>query len=227
MLWGGCLLEVEKRPISDQVLDYLRKKLLLQGFEEGTHLKESILSEELNISRGPIREAISQLEREGLVQRAANGRALVQPFGEKDIRHLYDSRILLETYALTQLEPSLLEEGNQLLYEDLKKMEESVAGKGLNVDADLSFHCTLVKMTGNKTLINLWSSMNGIIKTLIEVTSEFTAGRQKDIVSEHKVVVDAIFDGDIELAQQLLARHLTGASDYYSKAVLELQEGRN
>nr|WP_255475132.1 GntR family transcriptional regulator [Planomicrobium sp. YIM 101495] len=208
-------------------MDYLRKKLLLQGFEEGEHLKESILSKELNISRGPIREAISQLEREGLVQRAANGRAIVQPFGEKDIRYLYDSRILLETYALTQLEPDLLEEGKQLLYEDLKKMEETVAGKGLNVDADLSFHCCLVKMTGNKTLISLWSSMNGVIKTLIEVTSEFTAGRQKDIVSEHKVVVDAIFDGDIELAQQLLERHLTGASDYYSKAVLELQEGRN
>lgn len=216
------LLQVDKRPISDQVLTYLRKKIMLQEFKEGEHLKETLLSEELNVSRGPIREAISKLEREGLVIRPSNGRAIVQKFGENDIRDLYESRILLENYALTTLKPEMLKENGHLLYEYLKQMEV-VDGQGVNIDADIEFHYCLVKMTGNKALIRLWNSLNEIFKTLIEVTTEFTSTRQQEIIVEHKVIVDAIFENDIDKAQQFLRQHLEGASDYYSKAVFNLQ----
>ncbi|ANU27052.1 hypothetical protein I858_008620 [Planococcus versutus] len=196
-----------------------------QEFKEGEHLKEHLLSQKLNVSRGPIREAISKLEGEGLVFRNSNGRAIVQKFGESDIHHLYESRILLENYSLASIQPELLEQNGHLLYEYLNQME-MFNGTGMNVEADIQFHYCLVKMTGNKTLIRLWWSLNEIIKTLIEVTSEFASKRQKEIILEHKVIVDAIFDKDIEKAQQLLRVHLEGASDYYSKAVFKFQEGK-
>lgn len=220
------MLEIEKKPISDQVLNYLRKKILLQEFEAGEHLKESVISEELNVSRGPVREAISQLEREGLVERPGNGRAMVQEFKQTDIRNLYESRILLETYALTVHKPDILNEEGHLLYEHITKMGMPHSGKGLNADADLEFHYRLVRMAGNKTLTNLWLSMNDIIKTLIEVTSEFTAARQKEIVSEHTAIAEAVLQKKTEEAQLLLRKHLEGASDFYSKAVFDLQKGR-
>lgn len=196
---------------------------MLQELKEGDHLKESELSEELSISRGPIREAISKLEAEGLVKTPSNGRTIVQKFGEKDIRNLYESRILLETYALTIQDIEMLESEGKLLYQYLQEMEESLNGGMQNVEADLKFHHQLLKMTGNRTLIRLWNTLNEIIKTLIEVTSEFTAERQNEIILEHKVVADALLSNNIEQAQSLLRTHLEGASDYYSKAVFELQ----
>ena len=196
---------------------------MLQELKEGDHLKESELSEELSISRGPIREAISKLEAEGLVLTPSNGRTIVQKFGEKDIRNLYESRILLETYALTIQDSEMLEREGKILYQYVQEMEESFTGGIQNVEADLKFHHQLLKMTGNRTLIRLWNSLNEIIKTLIEVTSEFTAERQNEIVLEHKVVADALLLNNIEQAQLLLRIHLEGASDYYSKAVFELQ----
>lgn len=217
------MVKFEKRHISEQVLGYLRKKIMLQELKEGDHLKESELSEELSISRGPIREAISKLETEGLVKTPSNGRTIVQKFGKKDIKDLYESRILLETYALTTLDPLLLDEEGQLLYHYIKQMEDSATGGRQNVEADLNFHYQLLKMTGNRTLIRLWTSLNEIIKALIEVTSEFTSERQNEIVLEHRVVADALLGKEIAKAQVLLRTHLEGASDYYSKAVFKLQ----
>ncbi|SFQ66093.1 transcriptional regulator, GntR family [Psychrobacillus psychrotolerans] len=216
-------MKFEKRHISEQVLIYLRKKIMLQEFKEGDHLKESELSEELSISRGPIREAISKLEAEGLVITPSNGRTIVQKFGEKDIRNLYESRILLEIYALTIQNSEKLDNEGELLYQYIQEMEESLTGGKQSVEADLKFHQQLLMMTGNRTLIRLWNSLNEIIKTLIEVTSEFTAERQNEIVLEHKVIADALLLNNIEQAQSLLRTHLEGASDYYSKAVFELQ----
>ena len=217
------MLEMDKRHISNYVLTYLRKKILLQELKEGSHLKEFELSKRLSVSRGPIREAISKLEAEGLVITPANGRSVVQKFGEADIKHLYESRILLETYALSKHDPELLAKDGPLLYEYINQMEQSLTGTSENVDLDLQFHYLLVQMTGNKTLIRLWSSMNEVIKMLIEVTTEFTATRKQEIYLQHKVIVDAIKKGDTEEAQRLLRIHLEGASDYYSKAVFKLQ----
>lgn len=218
------MFELDKRHISNQVLIYLRKKIMLQEIKEGAHLKESELSKELSISRGPIREAISKLEAEGLVKTPANGRTVVQKFDEVDIRHLYESRILLENYALSMHDAELLEKEGHLLYENIAQMEASLTENSLDVNLDLEFHFLLVKMTGNKTLIRLWTSMNEVIKTLIEVTTEYTATRQQEIFLQHKVVADAIMEGNVEEAQKLLRFHLESASDYYSKAVFELQE---
>lgn len=211
---------LDKRHISEQVLIYLRKKIMLQKFNEGMHLKESELSKELTVSRGPIREAISRLEAEGLVETPANGRTIVRKFGVQDVRHLYETRILLECYALSKLDPVLLKDNIHLLYEYVYQMESKIK----DVESDIAFHYLIVKMTGNKTLIRLWNSMNEVIKTLIEVTTEFTVTRQHEIVADHRVIVDALKIDDVEKAQELLRYHLKDASDYYSKAVFQMEE---
>lgn len=65
--------------------------------------------------------------------------------------------------------------------------------------------------------------MNEMIKTLIEVTTEFTVARQKKIITDHRVIVDALGEDDVDKAQGLLRYHLEDASDYYSKAVFQIK----
>ena len=89
----------------------------------------------------------------------------------------------------------------------------------------MEFHALLVGMTSNQSLIQLWHSLNGMIQTLIEVTSTILESRQQEIIEEHLVVVDALTIGEVEKAQELLARHLKSASDHYCQAVMELNLG--
>ena len=95
--------QVNKKTMGEQVLNILRKDIMLGELKSGFHLKETILSKEMGVSRGPIREAIVKLENEGLVSTPSNGRTVVEGFSKKDIENLYNTRIQIEKYGISQL----------------------------------------------------------------------------------------------------------------------------
>lgn len=216
-------MKFEKKNIGQHVEKILREKIMLLELKEDTHLKESIIAEEMEISRGPLREAIKKLEHEGLVKTLGNGRTVVSKFDFAYTENLYKIRILLETYAVKNLNPSLLEEQGEYLYMYLNSMHENLDDNKAYREADLSFHLHIIKMSGNQTLIQSWLSLKELIITLIEVTTEATKDRNLDIISEHRKIADAIVEKDFEKASQMLEKHLTGASEYYSNAVFKLQ----
>lgn len=219
-------MNIKKSHVSDQVLSVLRKKIMLNELNEGDHLKEAELSKELAVSRGPIREAIAVLETEGLVERLINGRTVVRNFSIKDIRNLYQSRILLEEYALSHIDSEKWEEDKWKLYDCVDQMQDA-HNKGIrDIESDINYHALLVSMTNNKTLIQLWNSLKGIILTLIDVTSKYVQPQQEKIVDLHRQVLDKLDNGDVERAKEILRIHLEDASDYYcqSLAVLNKEE---
>ena len=216
-------MRFEKKNIGQYVEKILRRKIMLLELREGEHLKETILAEEMSISRGPIREAIKKLEYEGLVKTLGNGRTVVSKFDFAYTENLYKVRILLETYAVKNLNPSLLEEQGEFLYTYLNLMKQNLDDNEMYREADLSFHLHIIKMSGNQTLIQSWLSLKDLIITLIEVTTEATKDRNLDIVLEHKKIVEAIMEKDFEKASQMLEKHLTSAANYYSNAVFKLQ----
>lgn len=211
------MLRFEKKHVGEQVLMFLRKQILLGELKEGDHLKELELSKSLNVSRGPIREAISQLEKEGLVTTRSNGRTLVNKFDKKDIENLYDTRILLEKHAVTQITPEKLAKNLPKLNALVEQLESEYKKGIKDVESDLEFHATIVKMTENKTLIQLWLSLYGLIQTLIEVTSSFEKLRQENIISEHKSILDSLVEGDVERTQQFIEQHIRGVQLMVSK----------
>lgn len=216
-------MRFEKKNIGQYVEKILRRKIMLLELPEGEHLKETILAEEMSISRGPIREAIKKLEYEGLVKTLGNGRTVVSKFDFAYTENLYKIRILLETYAVKNLNPSLLEEQGEFLYTYLNLMQQNLDDNEMYREADLSFHQHIIKMSGNQTLIQSWLSLKDLIITLIEVTTEATKDRNQDIVLEHKKIVEAIMEKDFDKASQMLEKHLTGAAKYYSNAIFKLQ----
>lgn len=202
------MIKIKKNHVSDEVVLYLRKRILLNQLKEGDHLKELEISKSLDVSRGPVREAISELEKEGLVETPSNGRTIVSKFDEGDIKNLYDTRILLEKHAVTQINSKKLKNNLPILYSLVEELENAYKQGVKDVESDLAFHASIVKMTGNKTLIQLWLSLNGLIQSLIEVTSSFTELRQEEIIMEHKSIIDALVKEDIDEAQMLIEEHL-------------------
>eukprot|EP00130_Batrachochytrium_dendrobatidis_P008626 XP_006683501.1 hypothetical protein BATDEDRAFT_29002 [Batrachochytrium dendrobatidis JAM81] len=118
------MINIEKKSVSDQVLSYLRKRIMLNEFKEGYHLKESQVAMKLNVSRGPVREAFAQLENENMVVKRSNGRTVVGEFNTKDIINLYTCRMLLENQALAEMDLEVFQQNVHRFYSYIEQMED-------------------------------------------------------------------------------------------------------
>src|SRR5919107_1664012 len=97
------LLGLQKKSLREQALAALRTAITSGALEPGRHLVETELSEMLQISRGTLREALRQLEQEGLVSAGARGRLSVRHLDAKEIRDIYSVRAALESLAARTL----------------------------------------------------------------------------------------------------------------------------
>ena len=212
---------VEKQAISNQVLQYLRKEIMLNKLKDGLHLKESEIAARLKVSRGPVREALTQLEKENLVKKLPNGRTVVEKFEQKDIENLYNARILLEKAALAETKHENFLKQQSKFENYIELMGESVEKN----EADLAFHELIIKMSDNKTLLQLWSSLNGIVLTLMEVTNEYLSMRQRAAIHEHEAIMKKMKQGEVTEAQLALETHLKDAANHYMNAVKNITLG--
>lgn len=99
MALTASLLGLEKKSLREQALIALRSAITSGELEPGRHLVETELSEMLQISRGTLREALRQLEQEGLVSAGARGRLSVRHLDVKEIRDIFAVRGVLESLA--------------------------------------------------------------------------------------------------------------------------------
>ena len=97
------LLRLEKTSLREQALTALRKAITTGQLPPSTHLVETELSEALQISRGTLREAMRQLQQEGLISAGARGRLSVRHLDTKEIRDIFNVRAALESLAAREL----------------------------------------------------------------------------------------------------------------------------
>ncbi len=97
------LLRLEKTSLREQALTALRKAITSGQLPPSTHLVETELSEALQISRGTLREAMRQLQQEGLISAGARGRLSVRHLDTKEIRDIFNVRAALESLAAREL----------------------------------------------------------------------------------------------------------------------------
>ncbi|MFC4025181.1 GntR family transcriptional regulator [Oceanobacillus longus] len=217
------MLTIKKSTMSNQVLLYLRKEIMLHKLKDGYHLKESEIAAQLNVSRGPIREALTQLQKENLVEKRLNGRTVVGKFERKDIEDLYNSRILLEKAALAETNMKTFHQHLDKFYDYIKLMEDPNVKN--DDETDLAFHELIIQLPANKTLQQLWSSLNGITLTLMDITNEYLSLRQEAAINEHIAIIENMERGKVRDAQQALETHLTRAANHFMNAVNDITLG--
>ncbi len=205
--------KVQRKFIWQQVLEDIRRRIILGEINKDEHLKEAELSDELGVSRGPIREAIAQLEKEGLVHTSKNGRTKVVGFSIKDVEDLYFSRITIETAAIEQMNFPLDQTWLKDIAVLVKAMDEENESKDYLNQLDLKFHHSLTKLSNNKTLIQMWLSISGLIKTIMEITNERTSTKRDHVLHHHQDILDALHLGDKAKLKQALEEHLLYAKD--------------
>lgn len=208
------LLGLEKTSLRQQALTALRRAITTGAIPPGKHLVETELSEMLNISRGTLREALRQLQQEGLVSAGARGRLSVRNLDAKEIRDIFAVRAALETLA-AQLLCTLEDRSDAVaqLQAALKHMGAE-AGHGIErgIEADLEFHRILCRLTGNEPLLHSWEQLEGSIRMSI-----MWGGTERGIknmnVKRHAEIVDAIASADAGLAATVIKEHMDTAAD--------------
>jgi len=208
------LLRLEKTSLRQQALSALRRAITTGQLPPGTHLVETELSDALQISRGTLREAMRQLQQEGLISAGARGRLSVRHLDEKEIRDIFHVRAALESLAARELaaHPERAE-AVAVLRRAVDDMDKWAASNLEDrIEADLRFHRTMCQLTGNETLLHQWSSLEGSIRMSIMFAGVDRAIKNMN-AKRHHDIVDAIEAGDASSAAQAVADHMAGAAN--------------
>jgi DNA-binding GntR family transcriptional regulator len=207
----GRLGGLEKTSLREQALAALRNAITSGEIAPGTHLVETELSAALGISRGTLREAMRQLQQEGLVEAGERGRLRARTLSVAEIDEMFVVRAALEGLAAALLAAS--PDRDDLLPELQKALDDLAAASGsVNemVEIDLDFHRIMCALTGNSTLVHAWESLAGSIRMSIMFAGADSAITNMS-VRRHQNIVDAIAGGDPGLARQVVERHMQEA----------------
>ena len=210
---ASSLLRLEKTSLREQALTALRQAITTGQLSPGTHLVETDLSEALQISRGTLREAMRQLQQEGLISAGARGRLSVRHLDTKEIRDIFDVRAALESLAARELasRPDRSADVAALRHAVDEMGKWSASNLEDRIEADLRFHRTMCQLSGNETLLHQWSSLEGSIRMSIMFAGVDRAIKNMD-AKRHHDIVDAIESGDTDRAAAAVIEHMAGAA---------------
>ena len=213
MSMEASLLRLEKTSLRQQALNALRRAITTGQLPPGTHLVETELSDALHISRGTLREAMRQLQQEGLISAGARGRLSVRHLDLKEIKDIFEVRAALESLAARQLasRPDRAESVTALRHAVEEMDRWSASNLEDRIEADLRFHRTMCHLSGNETLLHQWSSLEGSIRMSIMYAGVDRALKNMD-VKRHSEIVDAIESGGADKAAATVRDHMAGAA---------------
>jgi DNA-binding GntR family transcriptional regulator len=200
---------LENLTLWQRVYDHLREEILAGRLKPGAELAEVPLSEQLGVSRGPLREAIGRLAAEGLVTVRPRRGAVVRSLSKEEFLELYQVREALETMAVRLAVPRLAADDFvtlQGLIETMAKYAER--GEVAEFfDANVAFHGHLFTASGNGMLQELYRQLLGQIGRY-RLRSLTLRGNLQRSVAEHAAIVRAAKRGDVERAAHLMSEHV-------------------
>jgi DNA-binding GntR family transcriptional regulator len=200
-----------RRGLADEVADRVRDAIFDGAYAPGSQLREVELAEALGVSRGPVREALLKLEREGLVRGEWHRGTTVTSLSEVDVAELDSLRAALEQLAVGLV----IDRAPGLAAVDaaVARMERA-ADEHEMVRCDLAFHDAIYAAAGHRRLGEAWQAIRSQVHLyLLTRIGVDTAGYLAGIPAEHRQLVDALRAGDREAALELFATHRQQASD--------------
>jgi GntR family transcriptional regulator of gluconate operon len=212
-----------RRPLAlgEQIAHRLRVDIISGVILDGTHLAEDHLASQFDVSRGPIRDALRQLEHEGLVENRRK-RLFARSLGMSDIDELYSLRENLESLALRlAIENASTREwdGVQRLVD---QMQSAAAANEYQpfANADMDFHTSFYRLSRHRRLAEAWRPYQGTFDVLFEMsnTPDMSAA-----VVDHQEFLDVILTGDADKAVHRLHIHLTKAKAHIRDVVRQLE----
>jgi DNA-binding GntR family transcriptional regulator len=201
--------ETQRSPRREQVVEALREAITTGKLEDGARLIEDKIARELKTSRGPVREALRQLEHEGFVVSYPYRGAVVLGVSDDEVQQvLIPVRLTLEKYSI----PKAVERMDDGDFAELGKqvwlMGEAARTDDLaqSVDADMRFHELMLDRSGQPHAAQVWRSIAPRIRAYFFRYGG--RGSLKRIASEHTDLLAALQTRDPEVIAQAIEQHI-------------------
>lgn len=208
---------VDRLTSTELVQDAITRAIVRGQIRPGDSLVETDLANRLGVSRGPVREALAQLERMGLVEKIPYKGSFVSNLTQEDVNELYTVRTRLEGLAARRIaegEGGDREESIAMLESILDEMRAASREQdnATLVELDLRFHRALCVLSKHKLLMQIWENHLEIsLKRFLFLKQERLYTNPSEAVDIHQPIVDAIRSGDADEAEAAATHHVIEA----------------
>lgn len=214
---------IPRTSLASAVADKLRAMIIHGDVQEGEQLRQDAIASDFQVSRIPVREALRQLEAEGLIKIVAHRGAVVSALSADEIEELFDIRALLECEVLKVSIPHLtdadFEKAESILetYEKALWMKEEVGTWGR---LNWQFHSILYSRANRPHFLSIIKMINNngdrYTRLQLYLTQAFERAK-----TEHRQLLELCRKRDIEAASDLLERHIRNAGRMLKEFVKE------
>ncbi|MFI6094620.1 GntR family transcriptional regulator [Lentzea sp. NPDC051213] len=202
-----------RRGLSTEVADSIREAIFDGRYPPGSALREIELSEALEVSRGPVREALQKLEREGIVRAEWHRGATVTALSVQDVAELDSLRGALEVLAVRRVVDQASDESLASIEKAAAEMDRAETPHEM-VRCDIAFHDAVYAAANHSRLAQAWEAIRSQVHlfliTRVNVSSD---GYLQQIREEHRDLAAALRLGNVEGALELFAEHRQHAFD--------------
>lgn len=191
------------------VANQLRNKIWGGEIQFGERLLITGLSEEFDVSRSTVRDALKILEYEELVISKPRKGAYVAEFSKKDWKEIIDLRTIVEAFAFVKALPKLEQRHFRFLEDILMQMQAEIKSEnwGKLFDLDLQFHSYVINLSDNKRVIKLYESIKVQIRTFLIYLDDYYSSYQS-FYDEQKELFDALVTKDPIIVDRQIRTHI-------------------
>ena len=204
---------VRAEALGTLVAKRLRDRIVRGDYAAGTHLAEDTLAEQFGVSRGPVRDALTRLEAEGLVE-SRRRKIFTLELSAEDISDHYALREAVETLAvrlaIERATPGEWERGRALV-----ERMRNAAWAGDNdafALADTAFHSNTFALARHRRLEAVWRQSEPMLAALLEFTVQVDTDLDAS-ANDHSTLFDLMSSGNVELAVAEAAAHIRRSCD--------------
>jgi DNA-binding GntR family transcriptional regulator len=202
----------QRRGLTEQVADSIRQAIFSGSFELGDHLNEADIADRLQVSRGPVREALMQLKQEGIVTTEWHRGAYIMQLSAKDARELSSLRTVLEVFAIREAASAATTSDLDLMTGVLTSMSKAMDDQsdfGM-IQLDVEFHDKLYHAAHHDRLWNAWNSIRSQVTLSLLVKRHTSNEYYRDkVIAEHRELFDVVSSRDPDACEKAIREHLS------------------
>lgn len=213
-----------RRNLANEILSRLRADIISGAYKPGEALAEPVLARRFGMSRGPVREAMIELERAGLVQFEPTGRTRVRTMEEKDIAEIIEARIALESMGTRLAAIRWSGEHSHWIEQNLAAQERAVGVTEFR-KLDVAMHEYIMQCSGNERLGALWQNIRWQFEMAMTSVDRLQGRLARELhrftIEGHRKVLAALAAREPAIAASTMAWHITSALEWTVPGTLD------
>jgi len=199
----------DRRKVTDWVYEEVREAIIDLRLEPGKPLREAAIAQQLGVSKTPVREALSRLEQEGLVETTSFKGAVVSAYSPQDLTEIYELRELLQG-AAARAAAEQATDGTLAALDDITEQSRALRDAGSTEElAEMlgRFDVVIFEQVENRRVASLIQNLRAHLMRVGKLTEEIP-GRVQTSVEEHARIVEAIRAHDADAAERAMREHI-------------------